>query len=286
MQPYRSWQDLLPDSGAPSARTPDVGESEGASSDRDDMASAADGPPEQLAVDRSACPARADKARGDIPKTTKQDLGAQLLASMPAGSVIPDDVRELLDEYMRAEARLRQLTGQDGPADADPRELARFPLKVHTAASRLEEKRLGRRDEMASQARKRLVEQTLIRTKQERLRQEALAREREAARLASIRARLKAEQERERHARQAAEARREEQDRARWDLNRRSALRNASLARRELAAHEERQLERVRGQCLRQRRLGRAAEASDERRRELALERARARRQDGPAHGR
>lgn len=284
MRPYRSWQDLLPEADAsrPEPRQPTAKAASAA--DRmpaldtgagRDQADARTRPTQQAQASATSAPARSGAG----------GLYEQVLASLPDGSALPPEVLAVLDDYARAEAHLRQLTGQEKHADADPREEARFPLKVHTPSSRLEEKRLARLDEQASQGRKRLTEQRLIRIKQERSRQEALARQREAARLASIRERIRAEQERQRRTEDAARRAQDARDRDRWELNRSVALRSASLARRELAAHEERQLDVVRGQCLSQRRRVRDLEADEEHRRQQALERAKARRREGLAHG-
>lgn len=254
MRPYRTWEDLREDGAVAASGNARTSASPPSPSAR----AAGDGN-----LDGSAAPATGG-------------LRQELLARLPPGTELPADVLALVDDYERAEAHLRRLTGQAPAEPEDPRESARFPLKTHTAASRLEEKRLARLDEQSSAMRRQLLERRAVEGRRERERIATSLSRRERARRAAARARVEAERERERRAARTTLAMLEQRERVRWELVRHRALQRASLARRELAAHEQRQLDRVRGRCLEARRAARLEAERDEARRERAIARRRA----------
>jgi hypothetical protein len=79
----------------------------------------------------------------------------------------------LMAERARLEQRLLKLLGK-APPDADERrENARFPMPIHTAESRMEDRRLAREEERARAAARRALERTRLRAADEQDRAEA-----------------------------------------------------------------------------------------------------------------
>src|SRR5689334_1136102 len=85
------------------------------------------------------------------------------LPALPDGVALPDDVRRLLAEREVLEGRIKVLTGQAPPPEEQDAHLrARFPVKVHTKESRIEERRLDLRDQLRRMTTKRLQESVLV----------------------------------------------------------------------------------------------------------------------------
>ena len=79
----------------------------------------------------------------------------------------------LMAERARLEQRLLKLLGK-APPDADERrENARFPMPIHTAESRMEDRRIAREEERARAAARRALERTRLRAADEQDRAEA-----------------------------------------------------------------------------------------------------------------
>jgi hypothetical protein len=143
-----------------------------------------------------------------------------------------DALQALLKERSQIEQQLMKLLGKAPPDPADARELARFPMPIHTAESRMADRQAAKEAERARAAAKRAQERSRLRAREE---QERLEQKREAEAEA-----LKAFAQRLADARRAEEGR---QDHARevqvqallrqaWEEQRIEALRSRQLAER------------------------------------------------------
>jgi hypothetical protein len=143
-----------------------------------------------------------------------------------------ETLQELLKERAKIEQHLMKLLGKAPPDPADARETARFPMPIHTAESRMADRRAAQEEERARAAAKRSQERLRLRAREER---ERLEQKRDAE--AAI---LKAQAQRAADARRAEERR---QDHARavqvhailrqaWEEQRVGALRNRQEAER------------------------------------------------------
>ncbi|MDA0165726.1 hypothetical protein OM076_35995 [Solirubrobacter ginsenosidimutans] len=165
----------------------------------------------------------------------------------------------LLTERARLERELNRLLGREPASDDEMRENARFPMPIHTAESRMEDRRLALEEQRARAAVKRALERVRLQSRDEARRidqkrlQERAAIQRDALQQAEARRRQESREAAGR-ARRVAEG-----IRGRWAAQRRAALRASEAARRaEWTLFDERS-ERLRGL---------AAEASNARRRE------------------
>ncbi len=211
---------------------------------------------------------------------------------------LPPEMLAIIQEYEQAERRLRQLTGHAPPSEVDAREAARFPLKTHTAQSRLEERRLAHRDEQASAAKKAMQEVRIVDQRRQSEIARAMTDRRDALRHAARDERLALERERQRQADRARDQLVAAQLVQHWERERRRALAAAALRRRSMRAHETRQLDEVRARRIQTRRDTERAEQPrrvppehrrsshqddelDDARRERAVQRRRERHADG-----
>jgi hypothetical protein len=119
---------------------------------------------------------------------------------------LPSDLKALVAEKERLEKELKRLTGDAAPDPEDVRRQQMFPVKVHTKESRIEERRLRKRDELMRMQAQRVLERRRI-----------------AARIEQRRAQLMAQLQRD-----AIEAQRV---RERWARERRAALLEAARER-------------------------------------------------------
>ena len=266
MKAYRTWEDLLSDGDKPTAQH-DQAKLVSATSPETVSASAAD------LNNAFGVAARSESDAGNC-KTPSSDNGGlkqQLFSRLPDGTSLPADVLTLIDEYEIAEKRLRQLTGQQAAEPEDPRDAARFPIKKHTAASRLQEKRQNVLDEQLSIARKRQRESSAIEMRLEQHRAAIRAALLDARRHAANQLRKQVDQQRERNARRALVKLMHERAAEQWDLNRKRALLLTQLKRREHAVHQEKHLDHTRAQLLERTRASRNEALRDERRNHRAL---------------
>jgi hypothetical protein len=160
----------------------------------------------------------------DEPETSPQ---------VTAGAV-PNNERltKLLTERARLERELNRLLGREPPSEDEKRENARFPMPIHTAKSRMEDRRLALEEQRARAAAKRALENARLhaldearRVDQKRL-QERAAIQRDMLQRAEARRRQDSLEAAER-ARRLAEGIQE-----RWATQRRAALRAREAARR------------------------------------------------------
>jgi hypothetical protein len=138
----------------------------------------------------------------------------------------------LLTERIRLERELNRLLGKGPPSDEEARENIRFPMPIHTAESRMEDRRIANEQLRASLASRRALERSRLRLLEERQRAE---RKREEERSAIQRELLRAEEERQRlEALELLERRRRVSEAIleRWGEQRRAALRAREAARR------------------------------------------------------
>lgn len=122
------------------------------------------------------------------------------LAGIPSGLEIPAEIKKLFAEREELENRMKVLSGQAPPAKEDAYTKAKFPVKVHTKESRIEERRQGVRDEQRrALTKKRLEEGVVVKQREiERLREEHARREEARHRLAEEQTlRLKRQREEE-----------------------------------------------------------------------------------------
>jgi hypothetical protein len=151
------------------------------------------------------------------------------LAEAAAGN---DRLATLLTERARLVRELDRLLGREPPSDDDKRENARFPMPIHTAESRLEERRLAREEVRVRAAAKRALEAARLRAREENAR---AAHKREQEREAVQREVLRRVEEARRRelvddlkrARRLAETLAQ-----RWSIQRGAALRARETARR------------------------------------------------------
>lgn len=138
----------------------------------------------------------------------------------------PPEIVELFRQKEELEQKLKGYAGQPTGA-VDPRDAKRFPVKVHTKETRIEERRLRRRDEQLAHLNQRSLERA--RVERARAEQAWQSNLRELA---------------------AARARREEQELR--DLARRRTLEHATLRRRAelLRQNEDEQAQRERDRNL------------------------------------
>ena len=278
MSAHRTWEDLLDEGDRPEHIASDPGANGTVPSLARPSGRLADelpGDGEAPPLPASPPPVLPVSASTATQGSRGNGLRRDLIENLAGEAELPADVLALVDEYERAERRLKQLTGQLPPDPPDAREAARFPLKVHSAASRLEERRLAALEEQRSIGRKRVQERRALAARTEQARREAARVRRDAARQAVLQARTVEERAREHRAAQAARVAVIERDRARWEDERRRALEAACLARRELSAHAERSLDRVRARGIEANRAARREERRDEERRARALARRR-----------
>lgn len=206
----------------------------------------------------------------------------------PEGPTLPvndERIAALMAERAKLERRMLELLGKAEPSPDQERDALRFPMPIHTAESRLEDRRIAREQERAAAAARRALERARIRAREEREREQA-KREHERARLAAEAAR-RAEQQRraERQQESAREQLAREVILRRWAELRSSALRNRERSHyRDFAVFElrnERNRERALLKLLERRaaeraiaeRLDRRLEARDEKIRRARLER-------------
>lgn len=146
------------------------------------------------------------------------------LASTPAGVDADDpqallrevpELAQLLEQRSALERRMKGLLGQGASDDDDPRQRLRFPVREHTAQSRLEDRRMEQRDlETRLAALQRLARQRLQRrAEQEQQAHEQRRREHRVQRRRAAQAKRREQAQQQRQAHQAAlvEQRRQEQ---------------------------------------------------------------------------
>jgi hypothetical protein len=153
------------------------------------------------------------------------------------GSVDPisgwDALQALLKERSHVERQLMKLLGKAPPEPDDAREAARFPMPIHTAESRMADRRAAREEERARAAAKRSQERLRLRAREE---QERIQQKRDAE-AAALRA----------AAQRATDARREDdrrQDHLR-DVQVHTLLRQAWEEQRLEALHDRQEAERL-----------------------------------------
>lgn len=178
-----------------------------------------------------------------------------------SAGAVPNNERlaKLIAERARLERELNRLLGREPSSEDEKRENARFPMPIHTAESRMEDRRLALEEQRARAAAKRALERAQMQARDEARRidqkrqQERAAIQRDALQRAEARRRRESLEAAER-ARRVAEGIQE-----RWVTQRRAALRAREAARRaEWTLFDQR--------CERFRTL--AAAVSDARRRE------------------
>ncbi|HTV17051.1 MAG TPA: hypothetical protein VMG12_00230 [Polyangiaceae bacterium] len=179
----------------------------------------------------------------------------------PAEVARHERLAKLMSERARLEKELMRLLGK-APADPEEeRDKARFPMPIHSAESRLEDRRLAQAEERASAAARRSLERIRLRLDGERQRADA-KREQEGARLSAASLERSGERLRsERHQDWVRGLLAQQAIQRRWDEQRRLALVERSDARRsEQQRFDERSTER------RERALERRAERREEER--------------------
>lgn len=82
---------------------------------------------------------------------------------LPRGTEFPPELLQLLAEKERLESELKSLVGQGTPPPDAVRDALRFPVKVYTRESRIEERSLRKRDEQREALKRRLREKMKIR---------------------------------------------------------------------------------------------------------------------------
>src|SRR5690349_17517030 len=87
---------------------------------------------------------------------------AAFIAALPEGVELPEEVQSLLNARAALEHRMKVLTGQVPPPDEDAYIKAKFPIKVHTKESRIEERRLNLLDQQRQMLTKQAQEQTIL----------------------------------------------------------------------------------------------------------------------------
>ena len=204
---------------------------------------------------------------------------------------LPDEARLLLEEYQALEAKVRGIQQPDDDEDRSERDRLRFPVKVHTVESRIEDRRLARQDEATAAAVKGRLEQQAIDQKRA-VEREAQRHELRLARLLANRELTEAEQrERDRRAQWLVSRTIERQQDERREEARRdaeaAALTRLHHRRRMEAEIEERGRDRERRRLQDQRSstrlLNRTEDERLDRQREAAAERRRARREEEAA---
>jgi len=94
---------------------------------------------------------------------------------LPPGVALPPEVQALLTEKEALEKHLKALTGQGEPDPEDARREQCFPVRAHTKESRIEERRIRRRDEHLTILRQRALARKILRERLESLRIEQRA---------------------------------------------------------------------------------------------------------------
>lgn len=171
---------------------------------------------------------------------------------------LPEELLELLAEKNRLEQQLRALTGQGNDSTGDMRQALCFPVKVHTKESRIEERRLKRRDEQLRIIQRKTQE---ARAQAERRLRAELEAKAQAKQRVLIRQRLHSRIEERRQMLAAALKQRrksEERMRLRLDDRLRRAAVNRIVEERDRRQLEERRLVELRS-VLESRALERAA---------------------------
>lgn len=84
------------------------------------------------------------------------------VAVEPAPNPTNERLSELAAERARIERRLMELLGKAPPSGEKARDAARFPMPIHTAESRLEDRRVARAEEQARAAARRAMERNRI----------------------------------------------------------------------------------------------------------------------------
>lgn len=174
----------------------------------------------------------------------QQEAGPSRTASAEEliGLGAPPEIVELFRQKEELEQKLKAFAGQPaGPVDA--REAKRFPVKVHTKATRIEERRLRSRDEQLAQ----LNQRSLERARVERVREEQ-AWQLSLRELALARARREEQELRDLAHRRALEQltltkraeslRLAEQEQARRELERGMAAANLAKLKKQRAAED------------------------------------------------
>ncbi|WP_437293992.1 hypothetical protein [Sorangium sp. So ce426] len=155
-------------------------------------------------------------------------------AGEPPAPPLPRNERlaALLAERARLERELGRLLGKEPVSEEDKRENARFPMPIHTAQSRMDDRRITIEELRASTARRRALERARLRMLEEQQRadrkheQERAAVQRELLRIADERRRRELLEQIER------ERRVSEGIQKRWADQRRAALQVRENARR------------------------------------------------------
>lgn len=129
-----------------------------------------------------------EEAAGTAAEPAPDAAGPPSDAAEPASDAAQQHearLASLMAERARLEQRLLKLLGK-APPDADERrENARFPMPIHTAESRMEDRRLSREEERARAAARRALERTRLRAADEQDRAET-KRDQERAVLGAI----------------------------------------------------------------------------------------------------
>src|SRR5580765_5722788 len=85
-----------------------------------------------------------------------------------AGAVANNErLTELLTERARLEGELNRLLGREPSSDDEKRENARFPMPIHTAESRMEDRRRALAEQRARAAAKRALENARLQARDE-----------------------------------------------------------------------------------------------------------------------
>lgn len=186
----------------------------------------------------------------DGPRPDRDDRSADPIEGWQA-------LQALLKERSKIEQHLMKLLGKAPPDPADAREDARFPMPIHTAESRMADRRAAHEEERARAAARRSQERLRLhaREEEERIEQkreaEAAALKAQAQRAADAR---RAEERRQEHAR---EVQVQELLRQAWEEQRVEALHDRQEAERLQWSHfidrKTRCLERARDQVARRR---------------------------------
>src|SRR4051812_24471126 len=78
-----------------------------------------------------------------------------------------DRLAKLLVERARLERELNRLLGREPSSDDEKRENARFPMPIHTAESRMEDRRIALEEQRARAAAKRALERARLQALEE-----------------------------------------------------------------------------------------------------------------------
>lgn len=181
-------------------------------------------------------PARHDTAP---PPPTSEDPDLEALLELDG---VPDELRALVERRLQLRQQLDAFGGAAPREQVDARDATRFEVPVHTAETRIAERRERRRDEHAHLTRLRRQQQRLL----ARQRDGAEAEDRRRGRAERVAARRRAEHD-ERQAAEAERRRRQaESVQHRWEDDRReSAEQWRAATRRRLQWEGQRQQHRA-----------------------------------------